>query len=81
MAYPTVTYDPESDILLVEFSNAPIARTREAGSVWINVDEAADGSIVAVEIVNASAGIDLRYVPRREEIEPHIRRLNLPVTV
>ncbi len=77
--FPRVTY--EDDILFIEFSDAPTARTREAGSVWVNVDEAEDGSIVSVEFVDASAGIDLRYVPRRDEIEPLLRPFDIPVTV
>ena len=79
--FPRVSYDEEGDILFIEFSDAPVARTREAGSVWVNVDEAADGSIVAVEFVNAHAGIDLRYVPLRDQIEPLLRPFDLPVRV
>ena len=77
--FPRVTY--EDDILFIEFSDAPAARTREAGSVWVNVDEAEDGSIVAIKFVDASTGVDLRYVPRRDEIEALIRSLNVPVRV
>ena len=79
--FPRVSYDEEGDIIYVEFSDAAIARTREAGSAWVNVDEADDGSIVAVEFVNAHAGVDLRYVPRRDEIEPLLRPFGIPVRV
>ena len=79
--FPRVSYDEEGDIIFIEFSEMPIARTREAGSVWVNVDEAEDGSIVSVEFVNARAGIDLRYVPCRDEIELLLRRFDLPVVV
>jgi uncharacterized protein YuzE len=79
--FPRVSYDEEGDIIFIEFSEAPVARTREAGSVWVNVDEAEDGAVVSVEFVNAHAGIDLRYVPRRDEIEPLIRRFGGPVVV
>lgn len=78
---PQVLYDQHTDILYIEFSDAPVARTREAGSVWTNVDEAADGTVVAVEFVNASNGIDLRYVPRRAEIEALVQPLNLPMMI
>lgn len=79
--FPRVSNDDEGDIIYIEFSEATIARTREAGSVWVNVDEAEDGSIVAVEIVNAHAGVDLSYVPCRNEIEPLLRPLGIPVRV
>ena len=79
--FPRVSYDEEGDIIFIEFNEAPVARTREAGSVWVNVDEAEDGAIVSVEFVNAHAGIELRYVPRRDEIEPLIRQFGVPVVV
>ncbi len=79
--FPRVSYDEEGDILFIEFSDAPVARTREGGSVWVNVYEAVDGSIVAVEFVNAHAGIDLRYVPLRDQIEPLLRPFDIPVRV
>jgi len=79
--FPRVSYDEEGDIIYVELSDAAIERTREAGSVWVNVDEAADGGIVAVEFVNAHAGVDLRYVPCRDIIEPLLRPFGIPVRV
>jgi uncharacterized protein YuzE len=74
--YPHVTY--EDDILYIEWSDEPVARTREAGSMWVNVDEAADGRILSIEIIDASAGVDLRYLPLREEVERLIRPFNIP---
>ncbi len=79
--FPRISHDEEGDIIYIEFSEAEVVRTREAGSVWVNVDEAADGSVVAIEFVNAHAGIDLRHLPRRDEVELLLREFNVPVVV
>jgi uncharacterized protein YuzE len=79
--FSRTSYDEEGDIIYIEFSDVAIARTREAGSSWVNVDEAEDGSIVAIEFVHAHAGVDLRYVPRRDEIELLLRPFGIPVRV
>ncbi|MGH2584680.1 MAG: DUF2283 domain-containing protein [Dehalococcoidia bacterium] len=79
---PKAEYLEDADILYVAVRDAPIARSGEAGSVWINVDYAADGSVVAVEFVNAATiGVDLTHVPERETVERLIREagISLPL--
>lgn len=78
---PYAEYIEDSDILFVGLFDAPIARTREGGNVWINVDYTADERVVAVEIVSASADHDLGAVPHCEEIGRLIEVAGLPFTV
>ncbi len=79
--FPRVSYDEQGDVIYVEFNDTAIARTREAGSVWVNVDEAGNGGIVAVEFVNAHAGVDLRYIPCHDILEPLLRPFGIRLRV
>jgi len=51
-------YYSETDSLYIEFNAAPGVETREVG-VGINLDLAADGSLVGIDIDGASAKLDL----------------------
>lgn len=75
---PEAAYNIESDILFIKFSDDPVARTGELGW-WTIIDYGWDGSVLAVEFVNASQGIDPRDLPNRDIIEPIIQRFNLPL--
>ena len=67
---PHAEYLVDLHILMVYARDAEIARTREGGNVWTNVDLDAQGNVVEVEFVNAaSAGVDLSGVPERETVE------------
>jgi uncharacterized protein YuzE len=80
---PSAAYLVDADILYVAVRDLPIARSDEAGSVWVNVDYAADGRVVAVEFVNAaSMGVDLTHVPERETVERLIQEagITLPLS-
>jgi uncharacterized protein YuzE len=48
-----VKYDKEVDILYIKLSDLPIKETDE-GKPGVILDYAADGSIVGIEILNAS---------------------------
>jgi uncharacterized protein YuzE len=77
---PYARYIDTDDILYVRLRDLPIARTGET-NIWTNIDYAADGSVVAVEVVNArSAGVDLTDVPERSVVEQLIQeaRIELP---
>jgi len=43
------------------------------------IDHAADGSVVRVEFISPSRGVNLAGVPRAAEIEREVRRLGLPI--
>jgi uncharacterized protein YuzE len=74
---PYAPYIETDDILYVRLRDQPIVRTGET-NIWTNIDYAAHGSVVAVELVNAkSAGIDLTDVPEREAVERLIREASI----
>jgi uncharacterized protein YuzE len=43
------------------------------------IDYAADGSVVGVEFISPSRGVNLAGVPHAAEVEREVRRLGLPV--
>jgi uncharacterized protein YuzE len=74
MRHPRIIYYPGGDILFIEFREGEPAHTRTFGD-WVIVDTDEDGSLHAVELINASAGIDLSGLPEREKIEAAIRAI------
>ncbi len=67
MAFNTIEYDKENDVLYVQFSEQGVERTAPLGDLRL-VDYAADQSVVGVEFLAASEGLDLADVPDRESI-------------
>ena len=72
------TFDREHDVAYVEFSSADSARQIALDDATI-VDYAADGSVVGVEFISPSRGVNLSGVPRAADIEREVRRLGLPI--
>jgi uncharacterized protein YuzE len=72
------TFDREHDVADVEFSSADSARQIALDDATI-VDYAADGSVVGVEFISPSRGVNLSGVPRAADIEREVRRLGLPI--
>jgi uncharacterized protein YuzE len=64
----TVTYSQKADAVYVCLFDAEVARTRALGD-WRNVDYAVDGSVVGVEFLGVSAGLDLSDVPEAYQVE------------
>lgn len=63
-----VEFDREADCLYVALSDADVTRTTSVDDARV-VDYAADGTVVGVEFVGASAGVDLEGLPHAEEID------------
>jgi uncharacterized protein YuzE len=72
------TYDRKHDVAYVELSGAASARQIALDDATI-IDYAADGSVVGVEFISPSRGVNLAGVPRAAEIELEVRRLGLPI--
>lgn len=74
------TYDRKHDVAYFEFSGADSERQIALDGATI-VDYAADGTVVGVEFISPSRGVNLAGVPRAAEIEREVRRLRLPVRI
>ena len=61
----------------VEFSGADSERQIALDGTTV-VDYGADGSVVGVEFISPSRGVNLAGVPRAAEIERQVRRLGPP---
>ncbi len=73
--------DPEAAAVYVRLSGRPVARTRTVRGSQSDaaIDYAADGSVVGVELLGVSQGIDLRGVPEPKEVERLLHGLGLRV--
>jgi len=71
-------HDRKHDVAYVEFSAADSERQIALDDARI-IDFAADGSVVGVEFISPSHGVNLAGVPRAADIEREIRRLGLPI--
>jgi uncharacterized protein YuzE len=72
------SYDRKHDVAYVEFSAADSAQQVALDDARI-IGCAADGSVVGVEFISPSRGVNLVDVPRAAEIEQEVRRLGLPI--
>ena len=75
-----VESDKQRDVVYFSFSTVDAARQVILGAGRI-VDVAADETLVGVEFLSPSRGIDLSGVPRAVEIEREARRLGLIIRV
>ena len=80
MAYEPVKYDKEADALYVRFLDVPSARTTPVDDLRM-IDYSVDGSIVGLEFLEASAGIDLSQMPLRYKTEKLIGDSGLPIRI
>ena len=71
-------FDRKDDVAYVEFSTADSARQIALDDATI-IDYAVDGSVVGVEFISPSRGVNLAGVPRAADIEREVRRLGLPI--
>ena len=76
------TYDQDGDILYIQFSTAKVDRTKSLDDLRL-VDYARNGSPIGVEFIGASGGLDLKDVPRSEEIAALVsaKKLDFPILV
>ncbi len=71
-----VEHDLQADALYIYLSDKPYAYGRALGDER-RVDYAEDGSPIGVELLWVSDGVDLRDVPRNDEISDALRALNI----
>lgn len=66
---PRATYDSDADILYVELRDGEASATQKFLDDLRILDYSADGAVVGVEFISASAGIDLTDVPSAASVE------------
>ena len=69
---PHASYSKSADALYVYLSEGDVARTRIPDDRRI-IDLAADGRVLGIEFVDASAGVDLKDIPSKQQVEGLIR--------
>lgn len=80
MKYPYVTYDEDADVLYVGLTEGEVAETRSLGDLRL-VDIAAGGTVIGVEFISASHGVDLDSVPFSPTVETAIRDSGLSIKI
>jgi uncharacterized protein YuzE len=75
---PVITYSESADALYLQLAEADVASTIPVDDARI-VDYAADGSVVGVEFLGASAGLRLEGLPQRDRLEGLIKGLRFPI--
>lgn len=62
-----VTYDKETDVLYIQFKTEPIIESDEDKSGEMIIDYAQNGSIIGIEVLNASS--KLSQIQKFDSIE------------
>jgi len=75
-----ITYSETADALYVQLQEAEVTKVTPIDDARI-VDYAADGSVVGVEFLGASSGVDLRDIPERGRLEEMIKNLRFSIAV
>jgi uncharacterized protein YuzE len=75
-----ISYSPESDAVYIQLSDHDVAHTRTLDDARV-IDYDAEWHVVGVELLGASAGLDLRDLPERERLEAEAKVLNFPLLV
>src|SRR5437016_11853373 len=82
MVKPTVKlrvkHDPVADAVWVKLREGQYAETRELDSRRL-LDIAADGTVLSVELLDVSDGVDVRDLPAANEIATALQRQGLRV--
>jgi uncharacterized protein YuzE len=71
-------HDTDADALYVYFSDREYSHGRDLDA-GRRIDYAADGSVVGVELLSPSVGVDLTGLPRAADLAVLLRRLELRV--
>lgn len=77
--YPTIDYSPESDAVYVTITDKPVSKQHFLDDYRI-IDLAEDGSVVGVEFLGVSGGIDLTGLPNQEALRQAVEPVIADVT-
>ncbi len=77
---PRVEFDPDADVLYVHLADGEVDETLSLGDLR-NIDRSKDGTVLGVEFVSASHGVDLSDIPFARKIAAAIGDSGFPVQV
>ena len=75
-----ITYSETADALYVQLQDSEVTKVTPVDDSHI-VDYAEDGSVVGVEFLAASLGIDLRDLPEHARLEEMIKNLRFSIAI
>ena len=75
-----ISYSEKGDIVYIQLSDKKVAHTKAFDDRRI-VDYDNDWNVVGVELIAASAGLDLRGLPEHDRLESEAKVLNFPLYV
>jgi uncharacterized protein YuzE len=75
-----ITYSETADALYVQLQDAKVVRVTPVDDLRI-IDFAADGSVVGVEFLAASEGVNLKGLPEGTRLKELIRGLQFSIAV
>lgn len=73
-----VTYDRDADVLYVRLNEGKSARQSRLGDLRI-IDMSEEGTVLGIEFVCASGGVDLRDIPFAQRVQQLIHDSGLPM--
>lgn len=71
-------YDESVDALYIEFASEPVASHVQLDDAR-GVDYATDGTVVGIEILSPSRGVELAELPNRRDVERVLRARGFPI--
>jgi uncharacterized protein YuzE len=78
--HPTVTFDPDADALYVCLVDGQVHETHPMGDLRL-VDYAKDGTVLGIEFISASQGVDLADVPFAPTVAAAIGDSGYPIPI
>jgi uncharacterized protein YuzE len=73
-----VTYDPVADAVWIKLRRGTYAETRELDSRRL-LDVASDGTVLSVELLDVSDGVDVAGLPAADDITTALERHGIRV--
>jgi len=78
MRKPRYEYDPEADCAYILINNLPHAYSKEIDETRF-VDYAEDGTVIGIELLYVSSGVDITDLPHRPEVEKLLEEHHIKV--
>lgn len=78
MNFPRVSFDAEADVLYVYLTDGTVDETVALGDLRM-IDKSKEGTILGIEFISASEGVDLSDIPFAPTVAAAIGDSGLPI--